>query len=60
MTELQLTLTPKESSEESELKKVIANKLKIHINEISHIQLVKNPSIREVDNHLYCSKYAYF
>jgi len=41
MTELQLTLTPKESSEESELKKVIANKLKIHINQISHIQLVK-------------------
>ena len=41
MTELQLTLTPKESSEESELKKVIANKLKIHINQIAHIQLVK-------------------
>jgi len=41
MTELQLTLTPKESSEESELKKVISNKLKININQISHIQLVK-------------------
>ena len=41
MTELQLTLTPKESSEESELKKVISNKLKVHINQISHIQLVK-------------------
>mgnify|MGYP000069461347 CR=1 FL=1 len=41
MTELQLTLTPKESSEESELKKVISNKLKVNINQISHIQLVK-------------------
>ena len=41
MTELQLTLTPKESSEESELKNVISNKLKVNINQISHIQLVK-------------------
>lgn len=41
MTELELILTPKEASEEVELKKVISHKLKVNINQISHVQLVK-------------------
>jgi uncharacterized protein len=41
MTELQLTLTPQEASEETELKKVAAKNLNISFNDITHLQIVK-------------------
>ena len=41
MTELQLTLSPKEASEEVELKQIIAQQLKCQLNDISHVQVVK-------------------